>query len=99
MVATLLEAARWMAHNRPHEVGEACWYCNGGWPADFSAEDPPKVSCPWLALPRIVAALEAAERLAEVFGSRPPRFKAMTDQDASEADALRALVAALRGEV
>ncbi len=39
-----------------------CWYCRETVIAHELYHDP---TCPWLALPRIVAALEAAERMVE----------------------------------
>lgn len=101
----LLDAARWMAHNRPHEIGEACWYCNAGQPDDSYLERPPKPDCPWLALPKIVAALEVAERVAAAYERRQAR---LTGEGLSPAASLGSfgptlneverLVAALRGD-
>jgi hypothetical protein len=67
-----LDAARRLAGHSPvadFDVGYGCHVCEG--PADIPIGDTDwrvdhKPDCPWLALPRIIAALEAAERVAEI---------------------------------
>jgi hypothetical protein len=55
---TPLDAARQIRAIEPLEL-DTCVYCGGGRP---HAPD-----CPWLALPQIVAALEAAERVSSAW--------------------------------
>lgn len=58
----------------------SCIHCCG------FPDDPHKPDCPWLAMPRIVRALEAAQALVDA------------DSMAEEALARRALVAAMQGD-
>lgn len=68
---SLLDDARRMADGTPcadssgGEYGEVCAFCDAaphgiGYGRGPSEPDPHKPDCPWLSMPRIVAALEAA---------------------------------------
>lgn len=62
---SILDAARAIRDREPWDVGEpapACVFC-GGFKMDRHRPD-----CPWLSMSKIVAALEAAERLVATQG-------------------------------
>lgn len=64
---TLLDDARRLLDDRPPRGGSSlkshprgrCYYCLG----DYDQREPHEPDCPWLSLPRIVAALEATGAL------------------------------------
>lgn len=86
---TPLEAARRMDDPRdcPQEHGE-CWFC--GWNINRIGSDHAP-DCPWLQMPRIVKALEAAERIVSR-SSRDGHVAYVEDED------MEMLEAALKGD-
>ncbi len=68
---TLSEDARRLAEHRPRLGGTrlsttpngACYYCG-----ENRGDEPHTPACWWNAMPRIVAALEAAEKLVSMYG-------------------------------
>ena len=65
---TLIEDARRIAAaGAPMSAHAWCWFCHARLVGyfDFVNEQPHRPDCPWLSLPRIVAALEAAQALVE----------------------------------
>jgi hypothetical protein len=60
---SLVDDAKRLADTNPHEAGWQCPFCGmpNGRHSGFG--DRHHADCPWLAMPRIVAALEAAERV------------------------------------
>ena len=100
---SLVEAAKEIASNDLVELSDyatTCYFCGGfvigyGWdsrPADTVAYQgyDHYADCPWLSLPRIVAALEAAERLVDNWGDGSEVYTVYTDYPS-----YRALVSAL----
>lgn len=94
---SLLDDVRRLAETAPGCANGLCHVC--GSPGALIWEPGPTrhaLDCPWLALPRIIAALAAAERLIEEVGepvAPPEDFGATEVPDRL----LRALIAALNG--
>lgn len=90
---SLLDDARRLSENDAYvysEYGDYCHFCNGkAWeePPDGSHHIEHAPDCPWLAMPKIVAALEAADALIAAMAYPPAAY-----------DEWQALVVAIRGE-
>lgn len=93
---TLLEDARRLAEKNPHDAGWACFSCGMPNGRNSGFGDTHHTGCPWLALPKIVAALEAAEELSGFYGKLT--FIGGFPGSGELCRLTQALVAALRGE-
>lgn len=65
-----LNAARMIERLAPwfrEPDGSRCFYCDATL-SDHRLRSEHRRSCPWLAMPKIIAALEAAERVRKVYG-------------------------------
>ncbi len=58
---SLVDDARRLEEAEPVNPLTRCYWCE-----EFTLTEPHAPDCPWLSLPRILAALEAAERVATV---------------------------------
>lgn len=91
---SLIEDARRLAAQSVHEpyAGDHCVFCAGRRNVDDHLPH-----CPWLSMPRIVAALEAAQAVVDrAFFREDGTYEG---RRIGYTDALEALVSALRGEV
>lgn len=93
MVADLLEAARAIMNGEdgspPVNALARCHWCY-----EFALTDPHRPDCPWLAMPLIVKALEAAERVVEAGHGFAANARGYRYVDESDFDALEAALSA-----
>lgn len=66
---TLLEDARHLAADDPECANRLCHHCGSPGKPIRGREIQHTPDCPWLSMPKIVAALEAAERLASAWAA------------------------------
>ena len=108
---TPLAAARLIAAEFPPTSEDACALCFGrvGWDHATAESTNHEPACPWLLMPRIVAALEAADRVVAVepfvsmqgYGGHDEEECGVCggeDEHAPDCDECKALRAALAGE-
>ena len=67
VLVTLIEDARRLAEAQPHHGGFACPHCGMPDGCHSGFRDTHHDDCPWLSLPKIVRALELAERYGITF--------------------------------
>ena len=83
---SLLDAARRLAETDPAELVNSHSRCH--WCEEFTSTEQHTPDCPWLAMPQIVAALEAAERVILVSRHPAPRVNEMIRAEDALGDAL-----------
>jgi hypothetical protein len=95
LTVSLLDDARRLAERKPDgNIGawaEMCIFCYG----PLTGDEPHKPDCPWLSMPKIVAALDAVECAVEMLDA----WDISSDDLTNVLDARHILVAALKGEV